>query len=92
MERDLDHGRRVNASAIYQKLGSRTSVDAEYPIIDHGRQCQEVEHVREICPNMGRAIFSHAFRVEPVRLFEHIGVSGAPRVTKGDRTYLGNCP
>jgi hypothetical protein len=45
-----------------------TTVHAEYLVVNHHGKRQEVEHIREICPNMGRVVFSDAFRVEPVRL------------------------
>lgn len=43
-------------------------MNAEYSVIDHDGQRQEVKHVCEICPNTGRAILPHAFRIEAVRL------------------------
>ena len=34
---------------------------------DHG-EGKEVEHVGEVCPDVGRSIFSHTLGVEPIRL------------------------
>lgn len=47
---------------------SRTAMDAEDLVVDdHGKR-EEVEHVREVCPDVGRSIFSHTLGVEPIRL------------------------
>lgn len=57
-----------------------TAVHAEDLVVDHDRQREEVEHVREVRPHMRRAVLAHAFRVEPVCLqkeVEFCGVSGA---------------
>jgi hypothetical protein len=44
------------------------SVYAEYLVIYHHTQGEEVEHVCEVVPDVGVAIFPSALRVEPVRL------------------------
>lgn len=42
----------------------RTAVNSEDSVVDDGGQREEVEHVRKVRPYMGRAVFSHAFRVK----------------------------
>lgn len=45
-----------------------TAMYAEYLVVDdHGKR-QEVEHVREVRPDMGTAVFPYAFGVEAVCL------------------------
>ena len=49
---------------------SRTSMHAEYPIINHRAQGEEIKHVGKVGPNVWRAVvLSHAFRIEAVGLF-----------------------
>lgn len=43
-------------------------MNAEYPIIDDNRQRQEIEHIREVSPNVRRAVFPDAFCVEAIGL------------------------
>ena len=50
---------------------------AEYSIVDDNGECQEVEHVCEVGPYMGRSIFTNAFGIETVRL----------RGVSADRTF-----
>jgi hypothetical protein len=45
-----------------------TAVYAEDIVVNHDRQCQKVKHVREICPDMRRAILPYAFRVKAIGL------------------------
>ena len=49
---------------------------AEYPIIDDNGQCQEVEHIGEVGPNMGRSVFPYAFCIESIRLWGGGGYKG----------------
>jgi hypothetical protein len=57
-----------NIEVLKKSLGSHTSVNAKYPIIDDNGQCQEVKHVRKISPDVRRAVFPHAFCIETIRL------------------------
>jgi len=52
----------------------QTPMNAEYSVIDHDGQRQEVKHVCEVCPNSGRAILPHTFRIEAVRLGDGSGL------------------
>lgn len=55
-----------------------TAVHAEDFVVDHDRERQEVEHVREVCPHVRRAVLPHALRVEAVRLrFRRVSVCRA---------------
>ena len=43
-------------------------MDAEYLVVnDHG-ECEEVEHVREVCPHVRGAVLAHALRIEAIAL------------------------
>lgn len=44
------------------------AMDAENLVVDHHRQCQEVEHICKVMPNVGGAIFAATFGVEAVGL------------------------
>jgi len=43
-------------------------MNAEYLIIDDDTECQKIEHICEIMPDIGVAIFPRTFGVETVRL------------------------
>ncbi len=47
---------------------AHTSVHTEYSIVDYDRECQEIKHVGEVCPDVRRAVFSYAFRIETISL------------------------
>lgn len=53
--------------------GGEAAVHAEYLIIDDHAKSEEVEHICEIVPDVGIAIFPSAFGVEA------IGLGDAPR-------------
>ena len=60
--------RRRAVGCAGETAGRRTAVDAEDLVVnDHG-ECEEVEHVREVCPHVRGAVLAHALGVEPVRL------------------------
>ena len=46
----------------------QAAMNAKDLVADDNAQSQEVEHVREVMPDVGAAIFACAFRVEAVRL------------------------
>lgn len=46
----------------------KTSMYAEYVVIYDDGECEEVEHVREVVPDVGIAVFAATFGVEAVRL------------------------
>lgn len=54
--------------------GRQTAVDAEDLVVDHHAQREEVEHVREVVPDIGVAVFARALCVEPVRLCHTAGL------------------
>lgn len=43
-------------------------MDTENLVIDHDAEGKEIEHVREVMPDVGVAVFSCAFGVETVGL------------------------
>lgn len=43
-------------------------MDAEDLVINDDAQCQEVEHVCEVVPDIGVSIFTRTLGIEPVRL------------------------
>lgn len=43
-------------------------MDTEDLVVDDHGKGKEVEHVGEVCPDVGRSIFSHTLGVEPIRL------------------------
>lgn len=43
-------------------------MNAEDLIVDHYAEGQEVEHVREVVPDVGIAVFPRAFGIEAIRL------------------------
>ena len=43
-------------------------MNAEDLVVDHHAECQEVEHVGEIVPDVGVAVFPGTFSIEPVGL------------------------
>ena len=43
-------------------------MDAEDLVVNDDGECEEVEHVREVCPHVRGAVLAHALGVEPVRL------------------------
>ncbi len=45
-----------------------TAVYTEYPVVNNHGQCQKVEHVCEVCPDMRIAVLPKAFSIESVRL------------------------
>ena len=47
---------------------AETTVDAEYGVVDDDREGEEIEHVGEILPDGGCAVFSGTFKVESVCL------------------------
>jgi hypothetical protein len=61
-------GVKEEAGAAAQISARLTSVYAEYSIVDHDGQRKEVEHVREIGPDVVRAVLAHALGVEAVIL------------------------
>jgi hypothetical protein len=44
------------------------TVHAEDLVVDHSGECEEVEHVGEVGPDVRRAVLAHTLRVEAVRL------------------------
>lgn len=49
-------------------------MDAEYLIVDHHAQGQEVEHVGKVVPDVGVAVFPRALCIEPVGLRDAAGL------------------
>ena len=47
---------------------------AEDLVVDHHGQCQEVEEVREIVPDVSGAVLTRALRVEAVGLCDAAGL------------------
>lgn len=67
--------------------GILTAMHTEYLVVnDHG-EGKEVEHVREVCPDMGTAVFPYTFGVEAVCLM-HILNDGR----LGDGRGYGDAP
>lgn len=61
----------VNGGGILgSKIKVLTSMNAEYPIVDDNGQRQKVKHVREVRPDVRRAILPHTFCIEPIRLLD----------------------
>lgn len=54
----------------------------EYLIINHDTQCQKVEHVGEVMPDIGITVFARALGVETVRLGD-----AARLVVAADKVY-----
>ena len=48
------------------------AVHAKDAVVDHDRERQEVEHVREVGPYMRRTILPHAFRIKTIRLWKQV--------------------
>lgn len=48
--------------------GAKTTVDAEYRVVDDHAESEKVEHVGEILPDCRRAVFSSTFEVESIGL------------------------
>lgn len=46
----------------------QASMHAEYLVVDHDAESQEIKHIREIVPDVGTAVLAGAFSVETVRL------------------------
>lgn len=46
----------------------QAAVDAEYLVVDDDGERQEVEHVREVVPDVGVAVFARALGVEAIGL------------------------
>lgn len=49
---------------------AHTSVHAEYSVIDYDRECQEIKHVGEVCPDVRRTVFSYTLGIETISLSE----------------------
>lgn len=64
---DLDLVDRVDG-------GGETAVHAEYLVVDHNAQCEEIEHVGEIVPDVGVAVFPSTLGIEPIRLGHAAGL------------------
>ena len=61
--------RGINAKCIGIEGQERlTAMDAEDAVVDDDGECEEVEHVREVRPNMRGAVLADAFCVEAVCL------------------------
>lgn len=45
-----------------------TAVDTKDLIVDDHAQCEEIEHVRKVMPNVGVAIFPCALGIEAIGL------------------------
>lgn len=54
--------------------GYRTSVDAEYLVVDDHAQREIIEHVGEMVPNAGIPIFPRALGIEAIRLSDSAGL------------------
>ena len=52
--------------AVYTR--TQTAMHAKYLVIDHDGEGEEIEHVGEVVPNVGVAVFAVAFGVEAVGL------------------------
>lgn len=48
--------------------GRKATVDTEDLVIDHYAQCEKVEHVGKIVPDVGIAVFPSTLGIKPVRL------------------------
>ena len=48
--------------------GTQSPMDAKDAVVNDNRECEEVEHVGEVVPHVGVAVFAIAFGVEAVRL------------------------
>lgn len=64
---DLDLVDRVNRRG-------ETTMHAEYLVVDHNAQRKKIEHVGEIVPNVGVAVFPSALGIKPVRLGHAAGL------------------
>ena len=65
-------------------------MDAEDLVVnDHG-ECEEVEHVREVCPHVRGAVLADAFRVEAVGLWWR-SATASRCARAGDSSDLGDC-
>lgn len=67
-----------------------TAMNTENLIVNDDRQSEEVEHVREICPDMGSSILPDALRVESIRL--HSRMINYSSVTTAKLAHLSNSP
>ena len=47
---------------------TQSAVHAEYLVVDHDGQGEEVEHIGEVMPDVGIAVFAIAFGVKAVGL------------------------
>lgn len=54
--------------------GRKTAMYTEDLVINHDTQCQEVEHVGEVVPDVGVAVLACAFGIKPVRLGDSAGL------------------
>lgn len=54
--------------------GGRTSVDAEYLVVDDDAEGEVVKHVGEVVPYVGVAVLAGALGVEAVRLGDAAGL------------------
>lgn len=48
--------------------GRQSAMYAKDLVIDNDGECQEVEHVGKVVPNVSRAVFARTFRVKAVGL------------------------
>ena len=58
----------MGSSAANDYKLERTTVDAKDAIVDDYRKREEIEHVREVRPDVRRAILAHTLCVETVCL------------------------
>jgi hypothetical protein len=65
-----DLAKPVNDLDLIYRMDRRrqAAVDAEYLVVDHHAQGKEVEHVGEVVPHVGVAVFPRALCIEPIGL------------------------
>ena len=70
-----DLAEAVDDADLVEGVDARTqpAVYAEYPVVDHDAQRQEIEHVGEVVPYVCVTVFAIAFRVETVGLSHPAG-------------------
>ena len=64
--------------------GTQAAVHAEYLVVDDDREGEEVEHVGEVVPDVGVAVFAIAFGVEAIGLGDAAGL-----VVAADEVHAG---
>ena len=65
-------------------------MDAEDVVVDHDGEREEVEHVREVGPDVRGAVLADAFRVEAVGLWWR-SATASRCARAGDSSDLGDC-